>query len=41
VYESLFIGDGERGLLDDKYKGKVRSFCTNLVDIWISEFLKG
>ena len=26
--------------LDDKYKGKVRRFCTNLVDVWISEFLK-
>jgi hypothetical protein len=29
------------GYLDDKYKVKVRRFCTNLVDVWISEFLKG
>jgi len=29
------------GYLDDKYKGMVRRFCTNLVDAWISEFLKG
>ena len=26
--------------LDDEYKEKVRSFCTNLIDVWISEFLK-
>jgi hypothetical protein len=27
--------------LDDKYKGMMKRFCTNLVDVWISEFLKG
>jgi len=26
--------------LDDEYKGKVRRFCTNLIDVWISEFLR-
>ena len=26
--------------LEEEYKEKVRRFCTNLVDIWISEFLK-
>jgi len=27
--------------LDEEYKVRVRRFCTNLVDAWISEFLKG
>jgi len=29
------------GYLDDEYKERVRRFCTNLVDVGISEFLKG
>ena len=36
-----FMEQEQIGYLDDKYKGKVRRFCTNLVDVWISEFLKG
>jgi len=36
-----FMKQEQLGYLDDKYKGKVRRFCTNLVDVWISEFLKG
>jgi hypothetical protein len=32
---------GQGDYLQDEYKGKVRRFCTNLVDVWISEFLKG
>ena len=38
---SRFMEQEQLGYLDDKYKGKVRRFCTNLVDVWISEFLKG
>ena len=38
---SRFMKEEQMGYLDDKYKGKVRRFCTNLVDVWISEFLKG
>ena len=36
-----FMKEEQLEYLDDKYKGKVRRFCTNLVDVWISEFLKG
>ncbi|MCK4347745.1 MAG: RICIN domain-containing protein, partial [Thermoplasmatales archaeon] len=36
-----FMKEEQLGYLDDEYKGKVRRFCTNLIDIWISEFLKG
>ncbi|MCK4475892.1 MAG: hypothetical protein KAU16_04120 [Methanophagales archaeon] len=36
-----FMKEEQLGYLDDEYKGKVRRFCTNLVDVWISEFLKG
>ena len=35
-----FMKEEQMGYLDDKYKGKVRRFCTSLVDVWISEFLK-
>jgi tetratricopeptide (TPR) repeat protein len=38
---SRFMKEEQSGYLDDEYKGKVRRFCTNLVDVWISEFLKG
>ena len=38
---SRFMKEEQLGYLDDKYIGKVRRFCTNLVDAWISEFLKG
>ena len=38
---SMFMKQEQLEYLDDKYKGKVRRFCTNLVDVWISEFLKG
>ena len=38
---SRFMEQEQLGYLDDEYKGKVRRFCTNLVDVWISEFLKG
>ena len=38
---SRFIKEGQLGYLDDEYKEKVRRFCTNLVDVWINEFLKG
>ncbi|MCK4735913.1 MAG: hypothetical protein KAT65_25890, partial [Methanophagales archaeon] len=38
---SRFMKEEQLGYLDDEYKGKVRRFCTNLVDVWISEFLKG
>ena len=38
---SRFMKEEQLGYLDDEYKEKVRSFCTNLVDVWISEFLKG
>ena len=38
---SRFMKEEQLGYLDDKYKEKVRRFCTNLVDVWISEFLKG
>ena len=38
---SRFMKQEQLGYLDDEYKGKVRMFCTNLVDVWISEFLKG
>lgn len=38
---SRFMKQEQLEYLDDKYKVKVRRFCTNLVDVWISEFLKG
>ena len=38
---SKFMKEEQLEYLDDKYKGKVRRFCTSLVDVWISEFLKG
>jgi HEAT repeat protein len=38
---SRFMEQEQMGYLDNKYKEKVRRFCTNLVDAWISEFLKG
>ncbi|MGB7532179.1 MAG: hypothetical protein WA977_04265 [Halobacteriota archaeon] len=38
---AMFMKEEQLGYLDDEYKGKVRRFCTNLVDVWISEFLKG
>ncbi len=38
---SRFMKEEQLGYLDDEYKGKVRRFCTNLVDVWINEFLKG
>jgi len=36
-----FMKQEQLEYLDDAYKGKVKRFCTNLVDVWISEFLKG
>ncbi len=36
-----FMKEEQLGYLDEEYKGKVRRFCTNLIDVWISEFLKG
>ncbi len=38
---SRFMEEEQGPYLDDEYKGKVRRFCTNLVDVWINEFLKG
>jgi|GEM_PF-543421 len=38
---SRFMREEQLEYLDDKYKGKLRRFCTNLVDVWINEFLKG
>jgi len=38
---SRFMKEEQLEYLDDAYKGKVKRFCTNLVDVWISEFLKG
>lgn len=38
---SRFMKQEQLEYLDDAYKGKVRRFCTNLVDVWISEFLRG
>ena len=38
---AMFMKEEQSGYLDDEYKGKVRRFCTNLVDVWINEFLKG
>jgi len=35
-----FMKEEQLGYLDEKYKEKVRGFCTNLIDIWINEFLK-
>ena len=36
-----FMKEDQLGYLDDKYKEKVRSFCMNLVDVFINEFLNG
>jgi hypothetical protein len=38
---SRFMEQEQGEYLQDEYKEKVRRFCTNLVDVWISEFLKG
>ena len=38
---SRFMKEEQLEYLDDEYKGKVRRFCTNLIDVWISEFLRG
>ncbi|MEA2074573.1 MAG: hypothetical protein U9O85_02390 [Euryarchaeota archaeon] len=38
---SRFMEQEQLEYLDDAYKGKVKRFCTNLVDVWIAEFLKG
>ena len=38
---SRFMKQEQLEYLDDEYKVRVRRFCTNLVDVWISEFLKG
>ncbi len=37
---SRFMVEEQGEYLQDEYKGKVRRFCTNLIDVWISEFLK-
>jgi hypothetical protein len=37
---SRFMKEEQLEYLQDEYKGKVRRFCTNLIDIGISEFLK-
>jgi len=36
-----FMKEEQLEYLDEEYKVRVRRFCTNLVDVWISEFLKG
>ena len=36
-----FMKQEQLEYLDEEYKVRVRRFCTNLVDVWISEFLKG
>ncbi|KAF5435424.1 hypothetical protein C5S35_11080 [Candidatus Methanophagaceae archaeon] len=36
-----FMEQEQIGYLDDEYKEKVRSFCTSLIDVGISEFLEG
>ena len=38
---SRFMKQEQLEYLNEEYKGRVRRFCTNLVDVWISEFLKG
>jgi len=38
---SRFMKQEQLEYLDEEYKVRVRRFCTNLVDVWISEFLKG
>ena len=38
---SRFMNAEQLEYLDDEYKVKVRRFCTNLFDVFISEFLKG
>ena len=38
---SRFMKQEQLEYLDDAYRGKVKRFCTNLIDVWISEFLKG
>jgi uncharacterized Zn finger protein (UPF0148 family) len=38
---SRFMEQEQGEYLQDEYKEKVRRFCTNLVDVWVSEFLKG
>ena len=38
---SRFMEQEQGEYLQDEYKGKVRRFCTKLVDVWICEFLKG
>ena len=35
-----FMKQEQLEYLDEEYKVRVRRFCTNLVDVWISEFLK-
>lgn len=37
---SRFMEQEQIGYLDDEYKGKVRRFCTNLIDVWMAEFLR-
>jgi hypothetical protein len=37
---SRFMKEEQLEYLDDAYKGKVRRFCTNLIDVWTSEFLR-
>jgi len=36
-----FMKQEQLEYLDEEYKVRARRFCTNLVDVWISEFLKG
>jgi len=38
---SRFMKQEQLEYLDEEYKVRVRRFCTNLVDVWIGEFLKG
>jgi len=38
---SRFMKQEQLEYLNEEYKVRVRRFCTNLVDVWISEFLKG
>lgn len=37
---SRFMKEEQLAYLDDEYKEKARSFCTNLIDVGICEFLK-
>lgn len=37
---SRFMKAEQLVYLDEEYKGRMKRFCTNLIDVWISEFLR-